>query len=221
MQCMLFTFWFLNVLAHNIILRDLKTLNREEDSDTVEGSRYFLGQRYLCAFFEVCIPWFPPFSPPLPSGVQILKQNMHWAFDPINNLTTAQYSRYPNARHGSQVGKDGRRGVELLKRCGLNETLWGVRWSSVYEIVARLALGFFSSLTQTQKPPIRSPIGDVATCISVFIGLHQHLVSSCSHRSTTCGCHFLVPIAAGGHLVSFFGMFLQHIRASPLIIPSQ
>ena len=29
----------------------------------------------------------PPFSPPLPSGVQISKQNTHWTFDSINNLT--------------------------------------------------------------------------------------------------------------------------------------
>ena len=29
----------------------------------------------------------PHFSPPLPSGVQISKQNTHRIFDPINNLT--------------------------------------------------------------------------------------------------------------------------------------
>ena len=44
----------------------------------LQGSWYFLGQRFgvLC-----CL------SPPLPSGVQISKQNTHGTFDPINNFT--------------------------------------------------------------------------------------------------------------------------------------
>ena len=31
--------------------------------------------------------WFVFVPPPLPSGVQTLKQNKHWTLDPINNLT--------------------------------------------------------------------------------------------------------------------------------------
>ena len=32
----------------------------------------------------------PPFSPPLPSVVDVSKQNRHQTFDPINNLTSVE-----------------------------------------------------------------------------------------------------------------------------------
>ena len=32
---------------------------------------------------------FPPFSPPLPTRMQIPKHNMHTTYDPINTLTPA------------------------------------------------------------------------------------------------------------------------------------
>ena len=45
----------------------------------------------------------PPFSPPLPSGVQISKENMHRTFDPINNSTPVVAGLAPRDRKGERV----------------------------------------------------------------------------------------------------------------------
>ena len=50
--------------------------------------KLFLGSMFLCGFLEIYIPFF--FSP-LPSGMQISKQNTHRTFDPINNSTPVHF----------------------------------------------------------------------------------------------------------------------------------
>ena len=50
---------------------------------TIQGSRYFLGQRFYLLCFEICTP---SLFYPSPLRVQISKQDMHRTFDPINNL---------------------------------------------------------------------------------------------------------------------------------------
>ena len=46
--------------------------------------RYFLGQRFCVLCFKICTP---SLLPHLLSGMQISKQNMHWAFDAINSFS--------------------------------------------------------------------------------------------------------------------------------------
>ena len=50
----------------------------------IQGRRHLWGQRFSELCFEICIP---SLSPPLPSGVQISKQNTHRSLYQINNLT--------------------------------------------------------------------------------------------------------------------------------------
>ena len=59
----------------------------KEKRKNAQGMEVLLGSKVLCFVLKFSLP---PFSPPLPSGVQISKQNAQGTLDPINDSTPAQ-----------------------------------------------------------------------------------------------------------------------------------